>query len=147
VWFYGGSFAALSAGMLGGFWYTLKREGVKSLSYQTHGTPALVASRALFYGTVLCVGTFAGVGSVFVATTGISSFKEFHEAATRTTQKVDFLPKDKDEVKKEKDFVKMMNEEEEMSYFYNKVFPEGEGGGDVRSGDGKVGDGDMKEED
>lgn len=123
--------------------YTMKREGVKSLSYQTHGTPALIAARALLYGTILCVGTFAGVGSVFVATTGISSFKEFHQAATRQAAKVDFLPKDKEEVIREKAIVKKMNENEEMNYFYNKVFPEGETEADEGKKD--INDGDKKE--
>jgi len=121
VWFYATSFGAMSAGMLGGFYYTLRREGVKSLSVQTHGTPAMVATRALFYGTVLCVGTFAGLGSAFVATTGISSFREFHDAATKQTSKVEFLTKEPEETTKEKILVRKMDENEEMSYFWGKL--------------------------
>ena len=79
--FLGVSLGMFGRGMVGGVAYIFRQEKVK-FDRHTHGRPALVAARALLYGTILACGTFgAGLG-LFVKFTGITNVKQFGQVAT-----------------------------------------------------------------
>lgn len=72
--FVGGSFAIVGLGFLAGLKYSMNKE--KEL-FKKHSIPAHYAAKAFLYGTLLCVGTFATIGSLIVFSTGITNAKEF----------------------------------------------------------------------
>ena len=93
--FYAGSFGLFSFGMLFGVHHVLKKEKMgglpalfsldKSKLIAKENSSKIIitrssiffASKALGYGTLLCVGTFTGILSVFVAVTGVNIFAQY----------------------------------------------------------------------
>lgn len=77
----GSAVGLIGIGMVGGIYHVFNQEKVK-FNRHTHGRPALVAMKALMYGTVLAFGAFGiGVGG-FMKVTGITTFKEFGRVCT-----------------------------------------------------------------
>ena len=73
------SLFAVAASMVGGVYTTVRREKLKMKNIVGAGTPAVVASKALLYGSAYSIGGFFLGTSAIVMFTGVSSFQEFGE--------------------------------------------------------------------
>mmetsp|Transcript_16693 Transcript_16693/g.25092 ORF Transcript_16693/g.25092 Transcript_16693/m.25092 type:complete len:186 (+) Transcript_16693:54-611(+) len=67
------SFGALSGGFVAGTLWQFRKSNFK-LNFRKHHSDIAFASRALLAGSALCFGTFGVLASVFMFTTGVSSF-------------------------------------------------------------------------
>jgi hypothetical protein len=120
--FFGVSLAAVSAGMLYGVKRVLKEEKI-TLNMKQHGSAVGSAGLALLGGTLLCCGTFLGGASLFVAGTGITSFKEFGIASRRVTTKYDIKHPPNELSIRDREAVKGMTSSEEWDYLTKGFFP------------------------
>ena len=89
--FFAGSLAIFSCGMLIGVYGVTRKEKTK-ISMAVHRSNVFLAMRAFGWGTALCLGTFAGAGALFMATTKVSSVKELDAYAKDAAEKMK-LPK------------------------------------------------------
>lgn len=121
TWFFGGSFAIISVGMLVGVHRVLSQEQIK-LDIRSHKAPFAVASQALVGGTLLCFGSFIGCTSLFMIATGITSFNEFGEVMRSSFSKVESLQTTSEVVIREKDSIRGMSESQELDYINRKYF-------------------------
>lgn len=117
----------LGLGMLGGVYRVFHNEKVKFDS-KTHGPPMRVASRALLYGTLLCLGTFGVAGSIFVNVSGVKTFRQFGRLVKTTFNIADPIPpslEDVEEVDKiegiVRDFFKEWQDKENSSSVGDEV--------------------------
>ena len=119
------SIGALSGGFATGVWYQFRKANFK-FDFRKHQSDVKFAASALGAGTILCFGTFGFLGSLFVVTTGVTSFKElgyFFRSIVKG-EKVDGPTQSQLEYKR---ITANMTLEEEMTYWYNYyVSPENE---------------------
>lgn len=73
------SLFAVAASMMAGVYTTVRREKLAMKNIVGAGTPAIVASKALLYGSAYSIGGFFLGTSAIVMFTGVTSFKEFGE--------------------------------------------------------------------
>eukprot|EP01038_Epipyxis_sp_PR26KG_P006893 gene6893-9445_t len=122
--FYVGSLATISFGFLFGVSLVFRKNDEIAPLKSVRGAKIdkssafLMATKALGLGTMLCLGTFFGVGSIFVATTGITSVKEFDVAARSIG--VLFKPKEKEYSNEEK--LEHEQHEQDMNDFLKEYF-------------------------
>jgi hypothetical protein len=121
TWFFGGSFAIISVGMLVGVHRVLSQEQIK-LDLRSHKAPFAVASQALVGGTLLCFGSFIGCTSLFMIATGITSFSEFGDVMRTSFSKVESLQTTSEVVIREQNTIRGMSETEELDYVNRKYF-------------------------
>jgi hypothetical protein len=109
---------ALSAGFLGGVWYQFRKSKFK-FNINEHHNELKFAGKAFLAGTALCLGTFGVLTSVFMYTTGVSSFLEFSYFMKSTFQgkKIDGPS---DEFKKETQIFEGMTREQEWEHWSGK---------------------------
>jgi hypothetical protein len=66
------SFGALTGGFAIGVLYQFRKQNRK---FDLRRYDFMLATKALLAGTALCLGTFSVIGSIFVYTTGVTSFQ------------------------------------------------------------------------
>ena len=118
-----GSMFTISAGAFIGVHRVLNQENIK-LDVRSHRAPFLTATKALAGGTLLCFGTFSLCTSLFVATTGITSFSEFGRVMRSSFAKVDSLhgASQAPLAVRDRQHTQHMSEDEELSYFGREYF-------------------------
>ena len=118
-----GSLITISAGAFLGVHRVLTQENIK-LDMRSHRAPFLTATKALAGGTLLCFGTFSLCTSLFVATTGITSFSEFGRVMRASFAKVDGLhgASQAPLALRDRQQTQNMSEEDELSYFGREYF-------------------------
>jgi len=124
--FFALSFGVFSAGVLGGVWHVMRRERFK-FDIRAHRTPFAIASRALFLGTALCFGSFAAGTAALVTTTGITSFEEFAMSLEGKLGQVDALKTKNPVVLADIAKIRQFSEKDEMDYWWNRFFGDGDG--------------------
>lgn len=78
------SVTAVACSAVVGMYITAKKEQTKLKAVVGSGSPAIIATKALLYGSALAIGTFAAGTSLFVAVSGVRSFKEVGDYVDRT---------------------------------------------------------------
>lgn len=81
----------ISLGMLLGVKIVFRREQAK-LTRREARDGGMMAAKALGLATLLCTGSFAGAGALFITVTGITSVKEFGEVVRNILQKTGLQP-------------------------------------------------------
>ena len=119
--FFWGSFASVSIGMFYGVHRALSREKFQ-INLRNHRAPVAIASKALIGGTLLCFGTFAGVMSIFIATTGITSIPQFGKAVRSAFTRIDHLQPVSEAAVRDSERIKGMSENQELDYFTKEYF-------------------------
>ena len=85
--FFAGSLGIFSSGMLFGVYRVMRKENAK-LNAKAQRNQIFFAARALGWGTVLCLGAFAGAGAVFSYTTKVTTLSEFDVWAKKMGENV-----------------------------------------------------------
>jgi hypothetical protein len=104
--FFVGSLGAFSLGMFLGVKWIMKREQM-DVAPNEKVVGMRLAGRALGLGTLLCLGSFAGIGALFIGATGITTVNEFGAFArgivykTGLQQLIEKVDPDKDKESKE----------------------------------------------
>ena len=119
--FFGGALACLSGGMLYGFNKVMKEQKVH-LNFRSHAAPTAIAGKAFAAATLLCFGTVIGVTSLFVATTGITSFAQFGKSTQFLFAKVVVSPSLSVEATDDQKNTAGMDCDEEVEYVTKRYF-------------------------
>ena len=75
---------AVGGSIIGGMYVTARREKMKLRNVIGHGSPAMIASKALLIGSAYSIGSFAVGISLFMMLTGVSSFDELTNFVDKT---------------------------------------------------------------
>lgn len=113
--FFAGSLAVFSSGMLFGVYRVLKQE---KGTIKGNMTPLMVACKALAWGTVLCLGTFAGAGAAFSYATNVTTIKEFDVWAKAAGKKLN-LPVPKVDAKEQEESEEI---EKQLTMFFDSLW-------------------------
>lgn len=124
------SFGALAGGFAVGVLYQFRKQNRK---FDLRRYDFMLATKALLAGTALCVGTFSVLGSIFVYTTGVTSFPElrfYFESLAKGKQ----IHGPSNEEINYKNATQGMSISEEWDYLYSKyIAPEVEKEEDSKS--------------
>jgi hypothetical protein len=124
-YFFAGSLGVFSTGMMAGVFIAMRHLKEKEnfhFDMRKHKLPAVMAARALVYGTILCVGTFGVLGSLFCYANDIRNVREF-DTYMRTNLKFFEPPVNKDpDVQRENELIGKLTEEQQMEYVWKKYF-------------------------
>lgn len=112
-----GSLGIFSVGVLMGVLMIMRREKYK-LAPKDRTAAIGMASKALGLGTLLCVGSFAGIGGLFIGATGISTVQEFGVFAKKIVQSTG-LPSTPENETIDRDLETKEFEEEFEKVFHN----------------------------
>jgi len=96
--FFTGSLGIFSIGVLLGVRRVMKRNSQDAPSSNLSG--ALLAARALGWGTLLCLGAFAGIGAVYSTLTGITTAEQFGKQSKELIRKlgIEYVPTEEEKL-------------------------------------------------
>jgi hypothetical protein len=126
--FFGGSLASVSGGMFYGYYRTISEEKT-NLGFKVPRGTASSAGKAFIAGTFLACGAFIAGASLFVATTGITTSKEF-EVSSKKLFRPFARPPSKRTILDELN-TKGMTEDEKYDYYYETYIPKFDDKGNV----------------
>lgn len=126
-YFFAGSLGVMGAGMLTGCWIAMRHLKEKEnfhFDIRKHRQPAVMAARALGYGTLLCLGTFGVLGAGFCYAADIRNLRDF-DVFMRGSLKLFEPPVNKDpQVQRERELVDKLTEDQQLEYVWKKYFEE-----------------------
>jgi hypothetical protein len=110
------SFGALTGGFAIGVLYQFRKQNRK---FDLRRYDFMLATKALLAGTALCLGTFSVIGSIFVYTTGVTSFQglRFYFESLAKGKRIDGPS---EEEMNYKNATQGMSISEEWDYLYSK---------------------------
>jgi len=124
-YFFASALGVFGAGMCTGVFIAMRHLKEKEnfhFDIRKHRTPAIMATRAFGYGSLLCLGTFGVLSSAFCYAADIRSVRDFDRYMRNNLEVIRPEINKDPAVQRERELVEKLSESQQMEYVWKKYF-------------------------